>query len=245
MGAFFTTEHHRIPQNTIEYLIFSWHYKTSEKHKPSQSHRSRNINSRVLKELHEQITPILQLIFKKSFDARQTPTYWKHANVAPAFKKGDKHKAVNYRPISLTCICCKLMEHIVTKHLMNHLENNNILYDLQHGFRNSRSCETQLLSFIQELSETDNKNIQTDLVIMDFAKAFDKVHHRRLLCKLQYYDISGQTLNLIKVFLSNRTQTVVIDGKSSPLSLSFLVFHKVLYWALSCFWSTLMTCQTT
>jgi hypothetical protein len=61
------------------------------------------------------------------------------------------------------------MEHIVTKHVMNHLENNKILYELQHGFRHNRSCETQLLSFIQELSETDNKNIQTDLIIMDFA----------------------------------------------------------------------------
>ena len=107
------------------------------------------------------------------------------------------------------------MEHIVTKHIMTHLENNNILYDLQHGFRHARSCETQLLSFIQELSETDNKNIQTDLIIMDFAKAFDKVPHRRLLYKLNYYGISGLTLNWISAFLSNRTQTVVIDGKSS------------------------------
>ena len=51
----------------------------------------------------------------------------------------------------------------------NNLENNNILYELQHGFRHNRSCETQLLSFIQELSEAHNKNIQTDLIIMDFA----------------------------------------------------------------------------
>ena len=67
---------------------------------------------------------------------------------------------------------------------MNHLENNKILFELQHGFRHNRSCETQLLSFIQELSETDNKTIQTDLIIMDFAKVFDKVPHRRLLYKL-------------------------------------------------------------
>ena len=174
-----------------------------------------NINGHILKELKEQIAPILQLIFTKSFETGQTPLDWKHANVAPAFKKGDKHQAVNYRPISLTCISCKLMEHIITKHIMNHLENNKILYDLQHGFRHSRSCETQLLSFIQELSETDNKNIQTDLIIMDFAKAFDKVPHHRLLYKLKYYGISGQTLNWISAFLSNRTQTVVVDGRSS------------------------------
>ena len=98
---------------------------------------------------------------------------------------------------------------------MNHLENNKIIYELQHGFRHNRSCETQLRSFIQELSETDNKNIQTDLIIMDFAKAFDKVPHHRLLYKLNYYGISGPTLHWISAFLTNRTQTVVIDGKSS------------------------------
>jgi hypothetical protein len=107
------------------------------------------------------------------------------------------------------------MEHIVTKHVMNHLENNKILYELQHGFRHNRSRETQLLSFIQELSETDSKNIQIDLIIMDFAKAFDEVPHRRLLYKLNYYGISGPTLHWISAFLTNRTQTLVIDGMSS------------------------------
>ena len=98
---------------------------------------------------------------------------------------------------------------------MNHLENNKILYELQHGFRHNRSRETQLLSFIQELSETDSKNIQIDLIIMDFAKAFDEVPHRRLLYKLNYYGISGPTLHWISAFLTNRTQTLVIDGMSS------------------------------
>jgi hypothetical protein len=60
---------------------------------------------------------------------------------------------LNYRPISLTCISCKIMEHVITKYILNHLESNSLLYDLQHSFRHSRSCETQLLSFVQELSD--------------------------------------------------------------------------------------------
>ena len=80
------------------------------------------------------------------------------------------------------------MERVITKHILNHLENNSLLYDLQHGFRHSRSCETQLLSFVQELAANSDKNIQTDLIIMDFAKAFDKVPHQRLLCKLEFYE---------------------------------------------------------
>ena len=142
---------------------------------PHKACRPDNIHGRVLKELNEQVAPILTSIFSKSLKSGEISKDWKHAKVAPAFKKGEKYKAVNYHPISLTCICCKIMEHIMT-----YLENNNILYDLQHGFRKSRSCELQLLQFIQEFSKNNNKNIQTDLIIMDF-KAFDKVLHRHLL----------------------------------------------------------------
>jgi hypothetical protein len=88
----------------------------------------------------------------------------------------------------------------------------------QHGFRHSRSCETQLLSFVQEIAANSDKNIQTDLIIMDFAKAFDKVPHQRLLYKVKFYGIKNQTLNWISAFLSNRTQTVVLDGESSDIA---------------------------
>ena len=107
------------------------------------------------------------------------------------------------------------MEHIITSNIMLHLENDNILYNLQHGFINARSCETQLVDFIQELATSNNCSKQIDLIIMDFAKAFDKVPHCRLLYKLKFYGIRKDILNWIKAFLSDRTQTVVINGTSS------------------------------
>ena len=90
------------------------------------------------------------------------------------------------------------MEHIVTKHVINHIENNKFLYELQHGFRHNRSNDTQLLSFIQELSETDNKYIQTGLIIMDFAKAFDIVPtpQTSLQTKLLWYFWTYTSLDL-------------------------------------------------
>jgi hypothetical protein len=165
--------------------------------------------------IKDQVAPILTKIYTKSIETGNIPKDWKHANVAPEFKKGERYKAENYRPISLTCICCKLMEHTITSNIMKHLDSNNILYDLQNGFRKARSCESQLLQFIQELNVNNNKNIQTDLIIMDFAKAFDKVSHHRLLYKLKYYGIQTHTLNWIHAFLTDRTQTVVIDGVTS------------------------------
>ena len=106
---------------------------------------------KVLKELATTIAPALTAIFRRSYETGETPSVWKTANVAPVFKKGEKYKPSNYRPISLTCICSKIMEHIVTSNIMEHASQNNILYKHQHGFRSKRSCETQLLEFTSEV----------------------------------------------------------------------------------------------
>ena len=169
----------------------------------------------LLKKLAPVIAPTLQLIFQKSLDCGQVPTDWKTANVCPIFKKGERYNAANYRPVSLTCICSKLLEHIVTKHMLNHLENNNILYDLQHGFRSKRSTETQLLSFTQDVLNNLRSGKQTDVIVMDFAKAFDKVSHWRLAIKLKNFGVTGPINDWIKDFLTDRSQRVVCNGETS------------------------------
>ena len=122
--------------------------------------------------------------------------------------------------MSLTCICCKTLEHIIVSNINKHLAFESILADCQHGFRSQRSCETQLVQFFHDLiSNLDralNRNHrQTDVIIMDFAKAFDKVPHRRLLYKLDYYGIRGSTHKWITSWLSGRFQKVVLDGQAS------------------------------
>ena len=138
------------------------------------------------------------------------------AYVAPIFKKGEKYKLLqipsNYRPVSLTCICCKPLEHIVVRNLMEHLESNKILYDWQHGFRSKRSTETQLVTLIHELGKNLDNRKQTDITVLDFSKAFDKVSHQLLFTKLDHYGIRGSTLRWINSFLSDRTQKVIIEG---------------------------------
>ena len=95
---------------------------------------------------------------------------------------------------------------------MQHLENNNFLYDLQHGFRRGRSCESQLLSLVHKSIHNHDSNIQSEIILMDFAKAFDKVPHKRLLYKLLWYGIRRNIYQWIKSFLSDRLQKVIIDG---------------------------------
>ena len=91
-------------------------------------------------------------IFKKSYDDGEVPEDWKTANISPVVKKGKRSDTTNCRPISLTCIACKLIEHVLTSNVMMRVNDHNILYRLQHGFREGRSCETQLVELVNDLA---------------------------------------------------------------------------------------------
>ena len=121
----------------------------------------------VLKELADVISPVLTRIFRASLSHGKTPDAWREAHVTPVFKKGEKYKAVTYRPVSLTCILCKQMEHILASNIMVHLSSNSLLYDKQHGFHSERSCETQLLEFTDDVLKPLKDRKQYDTIIMD------------------------------------------------------------------------------
>ena len=120
-------------------------------------------------------------------------------------------------PVSLTSVCCKVLEHILTSTIMDHLEEHGVLCKQQHGFRKKRSCETQLLEFTDELFANMDRGQQTDILVMDFAKAFDKVNHSVLLLKLSHYSIRGEVNRWIAVFLADRTQAVVVNRARSEI----------------------------
>ena len=109
---------------------------------PNKAAGPDKLQPQVLKELADVLAPMVTLIYNASKKQQKVPRDWKTANVAPIFKKGEKYKASNYRPVSLTCVLCKCMEHIVASQVMQHLTKNNILYNHQHGFRSKLSTET-------------------------------------------------------------------------------------------------------
>ncbi len=137
---------------------------------PSKAVGPDNISPKVLKELANVIAVPLTIIFRKSLNSRQVPKDWKHALVVPIFKKGARQNPENYRPISLTCICSKLMEHIICSAMMKHASQNDILYDHQHGFRDRRSCETQLNELVHDLVNNMHSGLQTDVCVLDFSR---------------------------------------------------------------------------
>ena len=107
------------------------------------------------------------------------------------------------------------MEHIIVSNVMKHMDENKILSEYQYGFRNQRSCESQIIGLVHDLTSNMDKNYQTDMIVLDFAKAFDKVSHPRLLHKLEHYGIHGNNKNWIKSFLNNRTQAVALENTIS------------------------------
>ena len=120
------------------------------------------------------------------------PNDWKTANVTPIFKKGDRSSPGNYRPISLTSVVGKLLESVIRDKLVDFLERNNLIKDSQHGFRQKRSCLSNLLTFYNELfTEFDNTR-SLDIVFLDFQKTFHKVPHAKLLLKIKELGITGK-----------------------------------------------------
>ena len=179
------------------------------------------ISSRFVKEMAPSISSALTLIFQASYDQGAVPNDWKGAFITPLLKEGDKSKASNYRPVSLTSICSKAMEHIVHSHLMKYLDKHHILSDQQHGFRKRRSCESQLITTVHDLTKGLDNRQQIDAILLDFSKAFDNVSHQRLAAKLYHNGIRNKTLAWIQSFLAERYQKVVLDGKafsSSPVT---------------------------
>ena len=171
--------------------------------------------ARILKETAKEIAGVLSVIFQQSYEEGTVPSDWLTARISAIYKKGDKANPSNYRPVSLTGITCKIMEHIVCSQIGRHLDHNNILHPNQHGFRKGLCCETQLVDTIHELAYSINQKTQTDVIFLDFSKAFDKVSHDKLLHKIRYYGIGGKTNTWISAFLCSRSQQVVVNGQTS------------------------------
>ena len=174
-----------------------------------------DISPRVLKESASQLGPVLCSLFNQSLLSSTVPQDWRDANIFALHKKGPKSCPSNYRPISLTCIICKLLEHIIYSNISSFLESQNILTARQHGFRKNHSCETQLLLAHNDWASALDNGISTDVAIFDFSKAFDVVPHQRLLSKLNSCGINRQTISWINSFLQHRRQRVVIEGQHS------------------------------
>ena len=148
---------------------------------PNKSHGSDEKSPQLLILVAEELAPAFTIIFKQSYDLSSTPKDLNSAIVTPIYKKGLKSDPSNYRPISPTCICCKITEHIMLRHITKHIAKNNIIINEQHGFRNELSTITQLINTTTDWANTLNNKGKTDIIFLEFSKTFDKISHKFLL----------------------------------------------------------------
>ena len=170
----------------------------------SKAHGPDDISAHKIKLCADEICEPLRIIFQTIIDTGIFPEQWKEANVTPVHKKKDKQTVSNYRPISLLPLFAKVFERVVFKNLYQFLKENSLITKNQSGFTPGDSGTNQLISLIHDIHSAfnDNSCLEVRSIYLDMSKAFDKVWHEALLCKLKQNKINENLLEIRRtVFL--------------------------------------------
>ncbi|CAM5164334.1 unnamed protein product [Eretmochelys imbricata] len=173
------------------------------------------MHPRILRDLTEEISEPLAIIFEKLWKTGESPEDWKRANIVPIYKKGNKNNPGNYRPVSLTSVPRIIMEQIIRQSICKHLEDNKVISNSQHGVVKNKSRQTNLIAFSDRITSLVDSGEVVDVVYLDFSKTFDTVLHDLLINKLRKYNLDGATIRWVHNWLENCSQRVVINGSWS------------------------------
>ena len=162
------------------------------------------IHPRVLRECSISLVKPLTMLYRKSICEGQLPLDWRSASITPIFKKGSRVSAGNYRPVSLTSVPCKVLESIIREDMLSHLESHKLIAEEQHGFVKNKSCLTNLLETLDDVTSALDSGEGLDMVFLDYKKAFDSVPHQRLVHKLKSYGFGDRIIQWVANFLNER-----------------------------------------
>lgn len=165
------------------------------------------------------VTPHLTYICNNCITKSYYPKAWKTANVIPIPKVKTPKELDDLRPISILPCISKVLEKALHKQMTEFIENNNLLYKFQSGFRKGHSTTSALLRIYHEIYEESDHGLASFVTLLDFRKAFDTVPHSLLIDKLiSKFNFSLSAANLVKSYLSDRWQRVKLDDEISNLS---------------------------
>jgi len=165
----------------------------------------------ILKKCLPEIVPVLCHIFDCSLMHGVFPDMWKKAQVIPIPKLSVPVEPKDYRPVSILCVLAKVFEKIVHKQVSDYVAEHKLISNNQSGFRKGHNTTTTLIKVTDEIRKAIDDRKLTLLLLFDFSKAFDKVHHELLLVKLKLLGFSPSTLQWFSAYLTSRSQRVFID----------------------------------
>ena len=180
-----------------------------------ENDKASDISITILKKCMKYISSHLSEFLNKFMETGIFPEILKIGKITPIYKKDDPQLLNNYRPVSVIPIFGKIFEKVIYSRLYSFFTSMNIIYDKQFGFRKCHSTTHAINYSINHiLKEIETKNHVIGMFI-DLSKAFDTIDHAKLLTKLEHYGIRGLTYNLLKSYLSNRTQYTVFQQTES------------------------------
>jgi len=183
--------------------------------KPSLASGPDRLPPLLFKRIGKCIAKPLSLMFSSFFSIHQIPKEWSKSIITPVFKAGRSCDVANYRPISLTCVACKVMERVIADQMLSYLRVHNLITKHQHGFMSRHSTISNLLESVNDWTLALNNSKGIAIAYIDYAKAFDVVCHSKLLSKLSAYGISGDLIEWINCFLGGRTQCTRVNQSYS------------------------------
>ena len=176
-----------------------------------------------LKRVSGPLLDVICFLFKLSLSKGVIPLQWKSAIITPVFKKGSRDLPSNYCPVSLTCVLCRVFEHIVADHLLYHLSFHNLISANQFGFLPGRSSCSQLLSVFNCWSHMLDTHETFDVIYTDIAKAFDSVTHSLMVLTIKF-------LTGLIVFCTTAFNLYVSITAILIVYLSIVEFLKAVSW---------------
>ena len=177
------------------------------------SNKSSDISLKLLKALCNSFCPILLYLFNSCMLSGTFPDELKIARVIPLFKSGNRNLMSNYRPISILPTLSKIFEKLIHTRIYHFLDENQVLYNYQFGFRKAHSTVHAVQTAIHSVTKALDTTYQCMGIFIDFSKAFDTIQQNILLDKLYNYGVRGIAHTLISSYLSNRKQFVYYDNE--------------------------------
>ena len=164
--------------------------------------------------------PVLSVI-RRIFQSRVFPKELKISSLRQINKSGTYSDIFNFRPISLLSSINKIIEKVITNQIIDFLESNSLLGEYQYGFHRKRSCENTVYQLLSSINEADDMEMSTITIFCDLSKAFDTVHHERLLNKLSRIGFAGLSMDLLRSHLKSKTQIFVTEGiETAPVEIN-------------------------